>query len=191
MEFSRNIGMKSVGVGGRFIRSPSVADRACNLQATRAVRWIHRHCSRVDLKRPEICRVSRRITRCVSACMALLRAARDKIITAPNRWSMPVASSRNQLPEYAETIGGLVVLRCHQKKEKPEKGRACSALQLIGFTLASLHMHRQTGDSVPWARESSHGKLDRPEEASACFSVDEGMSNVCDGCLRPEPGETR
>jgi len=88
---------------------------------------------------------------------------------------MSLASSRNQLSEYAETIGGLVVLRCHQKKEKPEKGRACSALQLIGFTLASLHMHRQTGDSVPWARESSHGKLDRPEEASACFSVDEGM----------------
>jgi hypothetical protein len=95
---------------------------------------------------------------------------------------MPVASSRNQLLEYAETIGGLVVLhRCHhQKTKKPGKGRgACSALQFIGFTLASLHMHRQRGDSVPWARESSHGKLDRPEEASACFPVDEGM-NVCD-----------
>jgi hypothetical protein len=58
------------------------------------------------------------------------------------------AASRNQLLEYAETIGALVVLRRAvavrkiEGKKTPEKARASSALQL-GLTLAFAHAHRQ------------------------------------------------
>lgn len=137
----------------------SVADRACNLQATRPRRFLGftdtatglSLTSKVAPRSAAFRDASGEVVRACAwrycepqpaACVGYVRY--DKIITAPNGWSMSVASSRNQLSEYAETIWWTrsTSLSPLTRRRKTGKGPRLFVQHFSSaFTLASLHMY--------------------------------------------------